>query len=142
MRSQVSSHVPITIQFAANRFRRIGFIPNTGLNRESGLPVRLLMNYVLPYLPIKFVSSPTEGGNVLCAAFSQPLASLPHSERYKPESDAAQSASAAGGVTFACVVSEVDNKKGGKAAVLAHEDKRAQNEQLKQKWWPEGCFSA
>jgi hypothetical protein len=85
VKSTVSLLAPVSIQPqskarpAANVDTPAGFIPSTSLSRASSFSTRLLMSYVLHFMP--FASTVEEGGNKVYQASLEAIPALEHGDR-------------------------------------------------------------
>ncbi|CAO1613273.1 unnamed protein product [Sympodiomycopsis kandeliae] len=106
-----------------------GFIPNTGLTRESAWSTRLSMSYVLPLLPVSFITTVEKGAENLSLALSRPLTSFAWSKENceKKETTTWDGETVKDGLRTALIV---------KDALKEVPDSRAQDEELGKKWWP------
>ena len=115
-----------------------GFVPNTGLNRNSSFTTRLVMQYVFPYLPMSAVTTVAEGSQILSDALHRDLVDFPVSEMQPPAHLDAPLTVAR--VTFAVIAREYGKGAHARKGARAAEDPRSADKELQRTWWPEGAF--
>ncbi|KAJ9478366.1 Short-chain dehydrogenase [Pseudozyma hubeiensis] len=103
-----------------------GFVPQTGLCRDSGLLTRLAMSYVLPWAP--FATSLDDAGRYIADACTIDLS---ESEAQEEEQDGFLSRDS----LVPSALLEVRAKKQRFGTL----DSRTADTQLQEKWWPAAC---
>lgn len=116
------------------RCMHAGFIPQTGLNRETPLIGRVLLRYVFPWLPLPFVATVREGAENIADACHRPLKTFPARETVAgnaapsaPSAWLEEACTAVDGVRKALVV------RGG---LRETPDERTGDAELQARWWP------
>ncbi|EPQ26477.1 uncharacterized protein PFL1_05799 [Pseudozyma flocculosa PF-1] len=119
-----------------------GFVPSTGLSRETGWLSRLAMSYILPLFP--FATSPTQAGSWIARACYVDLdqdaatAQTPAaSHDGDTDGDDADGWTSNEGTVRAALL-----EKAGPDQAFARPDKRTADVTLQDKWWPTTCDSA
>ncbi|SNX83340.1 uncharacterized protein MEPE_02047 [Melanopsichium pennsylvanicum] len=103
-----------------------GFVPQTGLSRESGLLTRFAMSYVLPWAP--FATSLDDAGKYIADACTVELQSA---HAHKEEQDGFHSPQS----IVRSALLEVRAKK----QLFGTLDARTGDIELQDKWWPAAC---
>ncbi|PWN54374.1 hypothetical protein IE53DRAFT_404174 [Violaceomyces palustris] len=120
-----------------------GFVPQTGLSRESSLLKRLVMTYLLPLMP--FATSLDDAGDCVAQACYRPLQDFPtttttNASTGKPGADPSRNQDGYNDDGWADdvesgVKSRLLAKKEGVLVSLSP-DPRAGDLRLQEKWWP------
>lgn len=119
----------------------VGFIPNTGLNRESSLLGRAFMAYVMPWLPFSFISTVQEGATNIAEACSRRLDSFPVATSNEG-SKLSVSQAPESGDTATWLQDHPPVKAGVRKALIVKggvreaPDQRTEDATLAAKWWP------
>ncbi|KAN0063304.1 hypothetical protein ACQY0O_004468 [Thecaphora frezii] len=101
-----------------------GFVPQTGLSRETGWTSRLAMNYVLPLMP--FATSPVQAGEWIARACCVDLDEASSSAGAEPDGWSAN-----GSLVRAALL-----EKSGSEQAFGKLDERTANVALQDQWWP------
>ncbi|PWN18904.1 hypothetical protein BCV69DRAFT_52908 [Microstroma glucosiphilum] len=97
-----------------------GFIPSTGLSRETSPLARIATLWILPFLAplVSFIATPEEGGEMLLRACTRPVDEI------------------SAGVRKTLLV-RGRAREGGQRAERQRPDVRSEDEGLMEEWWPD-----
>lgn len=112
-----------------------GFIPSTGLSRETSPLARFATRWVLPLLAplVSFIATPGEGGEMLLRACTRPVRETPLDEREGFAPAEGWEGEVRKGVRKTLLV----RSRGGQRAERQRPDLRSEKARLMEEWWPE-----